>query len=169
MEPSSEPRRHAQSPMSLRLFYYTAPWVDKSCLGAASARERRRLDHQGPRSTSHSSGAALGHPERPPGASQGPAGPHEGCVRGTDCIISRVKRTGKQPRGSLLAPSLSRGSSLSPRVTSLSSVAAQKVRYWVRHFGRVFTFSLSVPQRQNPDFDGRASTPHGARSARFFQ
>ena len=90
MEPSSEPRRHAQSPMSLRLFYYTAPWLDKSCLGAASARERRRLDHQGPRSTSHSSGAALGHPERPPGASQGPAGPHEGCVRGTACVVSRV-------------------------------------------------------------------------------
>ena len=91
MEPSSEPRRHAQSPVSLRLFYYTAPWVDKSCLGAASARERRRLDHQGPRSTSHSSGAALGHPERPPGASQGPAGPHEGCVRGTASGVSRVK------------------------------------------------------------------------------
>ena len=65
----------------------------KSCLGAASARQRRRLDHQGPRSTSHSSGAALGHPERPPGASQGPAGPHEGCVRGTASGVSRVNPT----------------------------------------------------------------------------
>ena len=90
MEPSSEPRRHAQSPMSFRLFYYTAPWLEKSCLRAARARERRRLDHQGPRGTSHCSGAALGHPERPPGASQGPAGPHEGCVRGTASSVSRV-------------------------------------------------------------------------------
>ena len=38
MEPSSEPRRHAQSPMSLRLFYYTASWL------ANHAWERRVRD-----------------------------------------------------------------------------------------------------------------------------
>ena len=52
------------------------------------------------------------------------------------------------------------------RGSSLSSVAAQKVRYWVRHFGRVFTFSLSVPQRQNSDFDVRVNSM--ARAARDF-
>ena len=94
MEPSSEPRRHAQSPMSLRLFYYTTPCLYKSCLGAASARHGRRLDHQGPPGTPHRSGAALGRPGRPPGARQGPPGPREGCVRGTASGRSRVKGSG---------------------------------------------------------------------------
>ena len=93
MEPSSEPQRHAQSPMSLRLFYYTTSCLYRSCLGAASARHGRRLDHQGPPDTPHWSGAALGRPGRLPGGCQGPAGPREGSVRGTDFRSSRVNPT----------------------------------------------------------------------------
>ena len=90
----SEPRRLEQSHMSLRLYSYTTPCLYKSCLGAASARHGRRLDHQGPPGTPHRSGAALGRPGRPPGGHQGPAGPRESSVRGTACIVSRVKQAG---------------------------------------------------------------------------
>ena len=79
--------------MSLRLYSYTTPCLYKSCLGAASARHGRRLDHQGPPGTPHRSGAALGRPGRPPGGHQGPAGPRESSVRGTACIVSRVNPT----------------------------------------------------------------------------
>ena len=93
MEPSSEPRRLGQSQMSLRLFYYTAPWLEKACLRAASAREGRRLTVRAPLGTPYSSGAARGRLGRPPGGRQGPAWPRESCVRGTACGGSRVNPT----------------------------------------------------------------------------
>ena len=74
----------------------------------------------------------------------------------------------QDPRGGsdFLAPSRPRGRFLAFRGPFLRSVAAQKVSYRVRHFGRVFTFPLSG---SHPRFHGQSVTVLGARSARFFK
>ena len=73
----------------------------------------------------------------------------------------------QDPRGGsdFLAPSRPRGRFLAFGGPFLRSVAAQKVSYRVRHFGRVFTFPLSGA---TPNFIV-CVTVLAARSARFFR
>ena len=78
MEPTSEPRRHHQSPMSIRLKCGQSTMPRNPPLAPTSARQRRRLEWRDPHGTPHCSGPALGPLGRPPGAPEGPEQPDEG-------------------------------------------------------------------------------------------
>jgi hypothetical protein len=95
---------------------------------------------------------------RHPGERTGSDG-SDGATRTSQVGTGKHIRLGNSGRGSVLL------TSQPAPVSSLSSVAAQKVRYWVRHFGRVFTFP--VANGGIMIFDGPWSSPWRAQRAIF--